>query len=146
MNEETENPVGPASSAEELFSPDKKPDGTEKFLDRPQRSNDRVQLKEKAISDKQKALQDENDLRAVLLMPEGVRFIAKIIAGPCGWNLPYFHPSNSVMCEVAGRRSIAYQLEQWICDVDLSLWNAVRAELEKSRPKPKTSEKPKRGS
>lgn len=126
-------------NADEL-DPDAKAD-TESFLDKPQNVSDVPALKEKAISDKVKELRDENDLRAVLSMPEGVRVIAKLIE-KCGWNSPYFHPNNSQMCEVAGRRSIAWQLEQLISNVDLELWFAVRRELETMRPKPVTSERP----
>lgn len=128
--------------ATELFDPDaRKPDGTEAFLDKPTKTNDPKALKDKQVSDKVKAFNEENDLRAVLSIDAGVRFVARLIGGPCGWNLPYFHSSNSVMCEIAGRRSIAYQLENWICDIDVSFWEAIRRELEKQRPKPKTSEK-----
>ncbi|MDB6107847.1 MAG: hypothetical protein JWO52_7846 [Gammaproteobacteria bacterium] len=124
-------------NADEL-DPDAKPDRSESFLDKPQNVSDAPALKEKAISDKVRWLRDENDLRAVLLMPEGVRVIAQIIER-CGWNTPYFHPNNSHMSEIAGRRSIAWQLEQAISDVDLELWFAVRRELETLRPKPVTS-------
>lgn len=133
---------GPPRSAEELFEPNAgKPDDADRFLDRPQRTADPKALRKKALSDKQKELSEENDLKAVLATPEGVRFIARLIGGPCGWNLPYYHASNSVMCEVAGRRSIGYQLEQWISDCDLELWFRVRRELELLRPKPRSSEK-----
>jgi hypothetical protein len=126
--------------AQELFDPDSvRPDETDAFLDTPTKTNDPVALKKKALSDKQKSLADENDLRELLKTRAGVRFIARLIGGPCGWNMPYFHGSNSVMCEIAGRRSVGFQLEQWISDVDLSLWFAVRRELEILRPKPKTS-------
>lgn len=140
----TEDVVGPARTAEELFDPEKTPDP--KFLDKPQQSANPKALREKAVSDKARELQDENDLRAVLTTAEGVRFVARLIAGPCGWNQPYYQPNNSSMCEVAGRRSIAFQLEQWISNTDLELWFSVRRELEKSRPKPETSKKPKSGS
>jgi hypothetical protein len=136
-----EESVGPARSAEDLFNPEGAKQKAPDFLDRPQRANDPAALKEKALTDKQRELQSENDLRAVLSTDEGVRMVARIIGGPCGWNLPYFHASNSVMCEVAGRRSIARQLEEWISNCDLQLWFAVRTELERERPKPKTSEK-----
>ena len=130
-------------SAEELTADPQeegKPDSTAAFLDKPQNAADAPALRERAISDKSKALKLENDVRAVLATPAGVRFVARLVE-VCGWSTPYFHPSNSVMCEIAGRRSIAYQLEQWISDVDLNLWFAVRKELEQIRPKPKTSEK-----
>lgn len=127
--------------AEELFNPEtSRPDGTEIFLDKPVNASDVPALKQKALNDKQRALKEENDLRAVLATPEGVRFVARLITA-CGWNTPHFHTSNSVMCEVAGRRSIAWQVEQWISDTELSLWFAVRRELETVRPKPKTSER-----
>lgn len=129
-------------NAEELFDPDaSKPDPAEHILDTPPKSNDSKDLRKRAISQKTRDLNEEGDLRAVLSTDSGVRFLARLIGGPCGWNQPYYHPSNSTMCEVAGRRSIAYQLEQWISDADLDLWFAVRRELEKTRPKPKTSEK-----
>lgn len=133
--------AGPARSAEELFDPAAKADSTDQFLDRPQRTADPKALKKKALTDKQRELSEENDLKAVLATPEGVRFIARLIGGPCGWNLPYYHASNSVMCEVAGRRSIGYQLEQWISDCDLELWFRVRRELEMIRPKPEMSKR-----
>lgn len=132
----------PVQSAEELYNdPDSnKSDGTEKFLDQPVNASNPVQLKAKALTDKQRDLKQENDIRAVLSSEAGVRFIARMI-GACGWNAPYFQPNNSAMCETAGRRSIAWQLEQWISDTDLTLWFAVRRELEMSRVKPKTSDR-----
>lgn len=137
-----DEPVGIPRTAEELFDPSsRKPEVLP--IDTPPNSADPKQLRTKAVRDKQKEITDENDLRAVLSTPEGVRLVAKIIAEPCGWNMPYFHPSNSTMCEVAGRRSVAYQLESWICNVDLKFWEPVRRELEKYRPKP---EKKKPGS
>lgn len=133
-------------SAEELFDPDaQQSDGTERIVDGPVRTADVRALKRKELSDKVAEFTDETDLREVLALPSGagIRLLARIIGEPCGWNQPYFHPSNSVMSEIAGRRSIAYQLEQWISDADLELWFAVRRELERKRPKPKTSQSPK---
>lgn len=130
-------------TADELDPDAKVPD--EPFLDKRQNVSDLPALKEKAISDKVKAFRDENDLRAVLSTAEGVRVMARVIER-CGWNMPYFRPNNSEICEIAGRRSIAWQLEQAISDVDLELWIAVRRELETLRPKPVTSERSKRQS
>lgn len=125
-------------SAEDLYGDWDAPksDGAEAFLDQPVNASNPKQLKAKALSDKQREFKHENDLREVLASAAGVRFVARVI-GACGWNAPHFHPNNSTMCEVAGRRSIAWQLEQWIADTDLSLWFAVRQELELTRPKPK---------
>lgn len=128
-------------SADDLDrDPQAEPEKTPVFLDAPVNASDPKQLKAKAITDKSRALKEENDVRAVLSTPEGVRLIARLI-GMCGWNAPYFSPNNSTMCEIAGRRSIAWQLEQLISDAELSLWFAVRRELELTRVKPKTSER-----
>lgn len=136
-----EEPAGSPSSTEELLDPDaRKSDSVDQILDKPIPTNDPKALKKKGLSDKARDLEQEADLRTVLATVQGVRFMARLIEA-CGWNQPYFHPSNSFMCEIAGRRSIAYQLEQWISDADLALWIRVRSELEKSRPKPKSSEK-----
>lgn len=130
-----------AKTAEDLYlDPQAEPEKVPVFLDQPVNASDPTQLKAKALTDKSRSLKDENDIRAVLATPAGVRFLARLI-GACGWNAPYFSPNNSTMCEIAGRRSIAWQLEQWISDTDLGLWFKVRSELELSRPKPKTSEK-----
>lgn len=120
--------------------PQAAPEKAPEFLDAPQNASDSKQLKAKAISDKSKALKDENDVRAVLSTPAGIRFISRVI-GLCGWNMPHFSQNNSVMCEIAGRRSIAWQLEQLISDTDLALWFAVRRELETTRVKPRTSDR-----
>lgn len=125
-------------NAEELFDPEREPDP--KVVDRPQRTNDPIALRDKAVSDKAKELEEENDLREVLSSAPGRRVLARVIAS-CGWNTPYYHPSNSQMCEIAGRRSIAWQIEQWISNADLKLWFAVREELEKARPKPERKPK-----
>lgn len=116
------------------------PEKLHEFLDAPINASDSKQLKAKAISDKSRSLKEENDIRAVLSTPAGIRFVSRLI-GACGWNVPHFSQNNSVMCEIAGRRSIAWQLEQWISDTDLGLWFAVRRELEVNRVKPKTSER-----
>ena len=125
-------------NAEELFDPEREPEP--RVLDRPPRTNDPVALRDKAISDKARELEEENDLREVLASPAGRRMLARVILA-CGWNMPYFHASNSAMCEIAGRRSIAYQIEQWVSNADLKLWFAVREELEKARPKPEKKPK-----
>lgn len=128
-------------SADDLDrDPQAEPEKVPEFLDAPVNASNPLQLKAKALNDKARALKEENDIRAVLTTPAGVRFIARLIL-TCGWNAPYFTPNNSTMSEIAGRRSIAWQVEQWISDADLSLWFAVRRELETTRVKPKTSER-----
>ena len=132
----------PPRSAEDLYDEpsDGKPDKSASFLDAPINASNPAQLKAKAISDTARALKEENDIREVLSTAAGVRFVSRLI-GACGWNMPYFHPNNSMMSEAAGRRSIGWQLEQWISDTDLSFWFAVRRELENVRVKPKTSQR-----
>jgi hypothetical protein len=130
--------VGPPSNADELFDPEKEP--APQFLDRPQRANDPKALQEKALKDKSRDLQDENDLRAVLATREGIRFVVRLLLA-CGIDQPVFQANNSLMCEVAGRRSIANQLRDWVKNVGLKEWFAVEEEFENYRPKPKTSER-----
>jgi len=135
-------PVGPAASADELFDPlgkiRRQADGSHRVLDAIPSSTDRDALKRKALSDKERELQAENDMRAVLATESGVRTMARIIWA-CGWNAPFYTHETNEMCNIAGRRQIAWQLEQWISDAELSLWFKVRAELEHQRAKPKTS-------
>jgi hypothetical protein len=132
--------TGNPRTAEELFDPDSvKPDGADALLDRVN-AGDPHQVRRSGTRAKIRELEGENDLREVLASPAGVRLVARIIEA-CGWSTPHFHPSNSVMSEIAGRRSIAWQLENWISDADVELWIAVRRQLESVRPKPKTSER-----
>jgi hypothetical protein len=126
-------------NAEELFNPDAgKSDPSEAITGGRVRTGDVKALQRKALSDTAVEITDENDIREVLALPSGagLRFLARLIEA-CGWNTPHFHPSNSIMSEVAGRRSIAWQLEGWISDADLDLWLAVRRQLELKRQKPK---------
>lgn len=125
--------------AAELFDPDAhKVD--EKFLDDPQPNSDPKVLQTRKLKDKSKDLKEEGDLLVVLSTPEGIRFLVKLF-GICGLDQPSFHPSNSVMCEIAGRRQIGNQLRDWIKDAGLEHWFAIEREFEKFRAKPKTSER-----
>lgn len=127
-------------TAEELFNPESvETDNLDTLLDR-SNAADAPRLKRKAAADKTKELDDEADLREVLSIPGGVRFLARLLEH-CHWGQEHFHPSNSVMCYAAGRRSLCRDLENWISDADLELWLRVRRQLELKRPKPKTSQK-----
>lgn len=132
--------TGPPKNAEDLFDPDaNKPDDADRILDKPPRTNDPRELKKRAVSQKAKDLQDENDLRAIVATPEGRRFIVRLLMR-CGIDQPVFHGSNSVMCEVAGRRQIANDVRDWIKNCGLEFWFHVEHEFEQHRPKPRTSE------
>lgn len=125
-------------NAEELFNPDATPDPVESITGGRVRTSDIASLQRKALADTIAEITDENDIREVLAIASGagVRFMARLIEA-CGWNTPHFNPSNSVMSEIAGRRSIAWQLEGWISDADVELWVLVRRTLELKRQKPK---------
>ena len=132
----------PPRNAEELFDPEgQQPDDVSALIERPNAADTKT-LRRKAVSDKAQEFTDEADLRELLALPSGagVRFLARLL-GHCNWNAEHFHPSNSVMSYAAGRRSICRDLENWVSDADVRLWLEVRLELEKQRPKPKTSEK-----
>lgn len=126
--------VPPARSAEDLTDPEGERQTPVRGTDRRVRAGDAAELRKKQVDDKERQLQEERDLVEVASTPAGRRFLARLIVA-CGWNQPHFHPSNSIMCEVAGRRSIAFQLEQWLSDADLDLFLGVRRELEALRPK-----------
>jgi hypothetical protein len=127
--------------AEELTDPDAhKEDESAGFLDRPQKNSDTRSLQAKRVSDKSRDLKEESDLIEVLATEGGVRFIVRLL-NRCGIDAPVFHPSNSVMCEVAGRRQIANDVRTWIKDAGLEYWFRVEQEFELLRAKPKTSER-----
>lgn len=111
------------------------------FLDPVVKSNDSKALKKKAVDDKSKALKHENDLREVLSTSAGVRFLARVLGDICYIDAAAFHPNNSTMCNIAGRRQVGQQIKELIRDVEFDLWVKVDRELEAHRPKPKTSEK-----
>lgn len=115
-----------------------KPDPTDAFLDVPASTTDPRALRQKGISDKITELKLENALRAIIVSPGGAMFLAHVIFRICGSDSPYFHTSNSIMSEVAGRRSVGWQLQSMIRDIDYELWVTVDREIEKLRPKPKT--------
>lgn len=125
-------------SAEDLNRDPQVEERPDSLVGTPRKTNDPKALKKQAIDDKGRALQEEADLRWVLSSPAGVRFVARVM-GACGVDEVYFHPSNSTMCEIAGRRSIARQIKNWIRDADFGLWVGVDREIEDLRPKPKSS-------
>lgn len=115
-----------------------KPDPTDAFLDVPSSTTDPKALRQKGVSDKIEELKLENAVRAMIATPGGPMFLAHIIFRICGNDSPYFHTSNSIMSEVAGRRSVGWQLQSMIRDIDYELWAIVDREIEKLRPRPKT--------
>jgi hypothetical protein len=107
------------------------------FLERPQKTNDPKALKQKGIDDKAKAIKQENDLREVLGTQGGIRFMARLLGEICLLDASAFHPNNSTMCNIAGRRQIGQTVKEIIRDADFDLWVKVDRELETMRPKPK---------
>ena len=124
-------------SAEDLYSDPDRPETLPAFLEKPQRSNDPKALKAKAIDDKGKALKQENDVREVLASQAGIRFVARLLGEICFLDVSAFHPNNSTMCNIAGRRQVGQVLKEIIRDVDFDLWVEVDRELEAIRMKPK---------
>lgn len=132
-----DDPVGAASSADELFDPDSKKTADPEFRS----SADRKALRKQATTDKQKQISEENDLRTVLSTSEGVRFVVRLLSR-CGIDQPAFWPDHGQMCEIAGRRQVANDLRDWIKDCGLEVWFKVEDEFEQHR-RPKPKEKPK---
>jgi len=129
-------------SADDLTrDPQDEPEQLPAFLDSARKTNDPKQLKKQATDDKAKAIKQENDLRSVLATEAGVRFVARILFDLCILDAPAFHPNNSTMCNIAGRRQIGQQIKELIRDCDFELWVKVDRELEAARPKPKSATK-----
>lgn len=124
-------------SAEDLYSDPDRPESTPAFLEKPQRSNDPKALRAKAIDDKGKALKQENDIREILATQAGIRFVARLLGEICYVDVSAFHPNNSTMCNIAGRRQVGQVVKELIRDCDFDLWVKVDRELEALRPKAK---------
>lgn len=126
-------------SAEDLDrDPQSAPDKLPPFLEKPTKTNDPQSLKRKAIDDKGKELKQQNDIREFLSTQAGVRFIARLLGEICYLDTSAFHPNNSTMCNIAGRRQVGQTVKELIRDVDFDLWVTVDREIETNRPKPKT--------
>ena len=128
-------------SAEDLTRDPQEPEtAPAEFLDPVVKSNDPKQLKDKALSDRAKELKDESDVRAILATEAGVRFVSRILKDLCSFHAPYWSPNYGEMSNIAGRRQVGGGIIEWVKNADLDQWFKVERELEKSRPKPKTSE------
>lgn len=127
--------------AEELYrSPEDvaAPDPTAAFLDKPVKTNDPKALKDKAVSDKVLELRIENAIRGLLATDGGADLMAHIIGHMCGCHFPGFSANPHIRDEMFGRRSIGWQLEQMIRDIDFDLWVRVDRALEQRRQRPKS--------
>ncbi len=130
-----------ARSADDLYRDPLDKDELPPFLDPVTKTNDPKRLREKALSDKQKELKQEADLREVLSTEGGVRFVARILTEFCVIDAPAFHPNNSTMCNIAGRRQVGQQIKELIRNAEFDLWVKVDRQIERERPKPKSSER-----
>ena len=126
-------------SADDLTRDPNETDEVPAFLDPPQKTNDPKALRKKATDDKAKELKAETDLREVLASQAGIRFVGRILDELCYIDATPFHTSNSLMCNIAGRRQVAMELKRIIRDADFDLWVRVDRELESRRPKPRIS-------
>jgi hypothetical protein len=124
-------------SADDLTrDPQEEPERIPTFLEQSRKTNDPKALKKQATDDKGKQIRQENDLRAILTTEAGVRFVARLLSEICFIDAPAFHPNNSTMCNVAGRRQVGQVVKEIIRDCDFDLWVKVDRELESLRPKP----------
>jgi hypothetical protein len=126
-----------ARSADDLYSDPQEAEKPLPFLERPQKTNDPKAIKAKGIDDKAKRIKQENDIRALLGTEAGIRFIARILGEFCYIDASAFHPNNSTMCNISGRRQVGQQIKEAIRDFDFDSWVKVDRELEQQRPKPK---------
>ena len=125
-------------SADDLNrDPQDEPEKPLPFLERPQKTNDPKALKQKAVDDKAKAIRQENDIRAILGTEAGIRFMARLLGEICFIDASAFHPTSSVMSNIAGRRQVGQQVKEIIREADFELWIRVDREIEQARPKAK---------
>src|ERR1700690_1748473 len=117
--------------------PQDEPENPPPFLERPQKTNDPKALKQKAVDDKAKAIRQENDIRAILGTEAGIRFMARLLGEICFIDASAFHPTSSVMSNIAGRRQVGQQVKEIIREADFELWIRVDREIEQARPKAK---------
>jgi hypothetical protein len=125
-------------SADDLYKdPQAEPEVLPAFLREPPKTNDPKELKRKATDDKARELKQQNDIRAILTTEAGVRFMARLLGEICFIDAPAFHPNNSTMSNIAGRRQVGQTVKDIIRDTDFNLWVKVDRELEEQRPKMK---------
>jgi hypothetical protein len=104
-------------------------------MDEPVNAGDAKSLKKKANKDLIAQLADENDLRAILALPEGRRFLVRLFS-ICGYDENFLNPNNMLMCATAGRRMIASQVRDWIREIKpdgFKLWTLLDAVWQEHR-------------
>lgn len=125
-------------SADDLNrDPQEEPEKLPAFLEQPRKTNDPKHLKKQATDDKARAIKQESDVREILNLTAGIRFMARILGEICYLDESAFHPNNSTMCNIAGRRQVGQKIKEMIRDCDFELWVKVDRELEGMRAKPK---------
>lgn len=117
--------------------PQEPPEKPLPFLERSRKTNDAKELKKQGIDDKAKQIKEQNDIRSILATEAGVRFVARLLGEICYIDASAFHPNNSTMCNIAGRRQVGQVVKDLVRDVDFDLWVKVDREIETMRPKPK---------
>jgi hypothetical protein len=128
--------VSETRSADDLYKdPQDAPEVLPAFLKEPPKTNDPKQLRIKATDDKARELKQQNDIRSILTTESGIRFMARLLCDICYIDQSAFHPNNSTMCNIAGRRQVGQQIKELIRDCDFELWVKVDRVLEEMRPK-----------
>lgn len=82
-------------------------------LDEPVSSSDPKQVKERAQKIKDKDKQEVEDLKAILALPHGQRFIRQLLSD-CGEHRSSFHTNNAVMAFNEGTRNVGLKLKALI--------------------------------
>lgn len=91
-------------------------------------AGDRAQVKKREKQGEREQQRIENDLRAVLAMPEGRRVLASLIFEKCHLNQTSYHPSGQQFACNEGRRSVGVELQADIMAADFDLWLKLLAE------------------
>lgn len=88
---------------------------------------DPSQVRERGRKDKREIEKAQDDLRAVLALPQGRRFLWRLLA-TCGTNKSSFHPSGQVFAHNEGRRSVGVEVMVDIIEADPQAWIGMQQE------------------
>lgn len=78
---------------------------------------DHKQVKERERKTKRNRAQELLDLKAVLKLPEGRRFLWRFMA-ECGVEQTTFNPNAAIAAYASGRRDAGQMLKAWIVEAD----------------------------
>ena len=83
---------------------------------------DPKQVREKGLKEKRADQQQDDDLRTLLELPAGRRFLARLIFDDCALLETSYHSSGQLFAHNEGRRGVGSQLQGEIMKASLEGW------------------------